>query len=121
TVVDTDTSFEEFAGRYGARVAALVAEVTDDKTLPLVERKRLQVENAANASRGAKVIKIADKTSNLRAMAESPPRNWSAARRTDYLDWSRKVVANCRGVNRWLEEQFDQAARALEARVGVPA
>lgn len=119
TVEDTDTTFEEIAGRYGARVAALVAEVTDDKTLPWIERKRLQVVTAANASQGAKVIKLADKTSNLRAMAESPPRNWSAARRADYLDWSRQVVANCRGANRWLEEQFDDAAAALAARVGL--
>jgi (p)ppGpp synthase/HD superfamily hydrolase len=121
TVEDTDTTFEEIAGRFGARVAGLVAEVTDDKTLPLAERKRLQVENAAHASRGAKVIKIADKTSNLRAMAESPPRDWSEARRADYLDWSRRVVANCRGANRWLEDRFDEAAAALETRVGVAA
>ena len=121
TVEDTDTTFEEIAGRYGARVARLVAEVTDDKRLPLVERKRLQVEHAAIASRGAKLIKIADKTSNLRAMAESPPRDWPAARRADYLDWSRRVVANCRGVNRWLEERFDEAAATLETRVGVAA
>jgi (p)ppGpp synthase/HD superfamily hydrolase len=121
TVEDTDTTFEEIAGRYGARVARLVAEVTDDKRLPLAERKRLQVENAVHASRGAKLIKVADKTSNLRAMAESPPRDWSEARRTAYLDWSRRVVANCRGVNRWLEERFDEAAATLETRVGVAA
>ncbi len=121
TVEDTDTTFEELAGRFGGRVASLVAEVTDDKTLPLAERKRLQVEHAAHASHGAKVIKIADKTSNLRAMAESPPRNWSEARRAEYLEWGRQVVDNCRGANRWLEDQFDEAARVLEARVGVAA
>lgn len=121
TVEDTDTTFEEIAARFGQRVASLVAEVTDDNTLPWLERKRLQVMNAADASHGAKVIKLADKTSNLRAMAVSPPRNWSDARRADYLDWSRRVVANCRGANRWLEEQFDAAAAALEARMGVAA
>jgi (p)ppGpp synthase/HD superfamily hydrolase len=121
TVEDTATTFEELAGRFGARVASLVAEVTDDKTLPLAERKRLQVENAAHASHGAKVIKIADKTSNLRAMAESPPRDWSEARRAAYLEWGRQVVANCRGANPWLEAKFDEAAKALEARIGVPA
>jgi (p)ppGpp synthase/HD superfamily hydrolase len=121
TVEDTATTFEELAGRFGGRVASLVAEVTDDKTLPLSERKRLQVENAAHASHGAKVIKIADKTSNLRAMALSPPRNWSEARRAEYLNWGRQVVANCRGANRWLEAKFDDAAAALEASLGVPA
>ena len=121
TVEDTDTTLEELAARFGARVAGFVAEVTDDKTLPWTERKRLQVVTAAHASHGAKVIKLADKTSNLRAMAVSPPLNWSEARRADYLGWSRQVVANCRGANRWLEDQFDEAARALEARVGVAA
>jgi (p)ppGpp synthase/HD superfamily hydrolase len=121
TVEDTNTTFDELEARFGPRVAALVAEVTDDKSLPSHERKRLQIENAAHASYGAKVIKLADKTSNLRAMAVSPPRNWSDARRADYLDWSRRVVANCRGANRWLEDQFDAAAEALEAHVGLAA
>ena len=121
TVEDTDTTFEEIAGYFGQKVASLVAEVTDDNTLPFAERKRRQVEHAAHASTGAKLIKIADKTSNLRAMAVSPPRNWSDARRADYLEWGRQVVANCRGLNPWLEAKFDAAAKALEARVGVAA
>jgi (p)ppGpp synthase/HD superfamily hydrolase len=113
TVEDTETTFEEIAARFGPRVADLVAEVTDDKTLPKSERKRLQIDHAAHASPGAKVIKLADKTSNLRAMAFSPPKGWPAARRAEYLDWSRKVVAGCRGANAWLEGQFDAAARHL--------
>jgi (p)ppGpp synthase/HD superfamily hydrolase len=121
TVEDTDTTFADIAARFGERVAGLVAEVTDDTTLPKAERKRRQVEHAAHASHGAKVIKLADKTSNLRAMAVSPPRDWSEARRAEYLEWGRQVVANCRGANPWLEEKFDAAAAALEAQVGVPA
>jgi hypothetical protein len=54
-------------------------------------------------------------------MAESPPRDWSAARRAAYLEWGRQVVDNCRGVDRWLEDQFDEAAAVLETRVGVAA
>jgi GTP diphosphokinase / guanosine-3',5'-bis(diphosphate) 3'-diphosphatase len=114
TVEDTDTSFAEIAARFGERTAGLVAEVTDDKSLPKAERKRAQIEHAAHASPAAKVIKLADKTANLRSMAASPPRGWDAARRADYLDWSRKVVAGCRGANPWLEAQFDAAAETLE-------
>lgn len=44
TVEDTDTSFEEIELHFGREVADLVAEVTDDKSLPYGERKRLQVE-----------------------------------------------------------------------------
>lgn len=118
TVEDTETTFKDITSRFGERVAALVAEVTDDKTLPKAERKRLQVEHAAHASQGAKVIKLADKTSNLRAMADSPPRDWPEVRRAEYLAWGRRVVDNCRGANPWLEAQFDAAAAALAERVG---
>jgi (p)ppGpp synthase/HD superfamily hydrolase len=121
TVEDTDTSFADIARHFGDRVAGLVAELTDDKSLPSAERKRLQVEHAAHASPGAKVIKLADKTSNLRAMADSPPRNWPAARRAAYLEWGRAVVDNCRGANPWLEAKFDAAAAALEETLRVPA
>ncbi len=110
TVEDTKTTFEDLTERFGARVAALVAEVTDDKSLPKEERKRLQIEHAGHASAGAKIVKIADKTSNLRALAASPPAGWPAERKAEYLAWARQVVDRCRGVNPWLEARFDAAA-----------
>ncbi|HEY5409389.1 MAG TPA: HD domain-containing protein, partial [Caulobacteraceae bacterium] len=113
-VEDTPTSNAEVERRFGARVAALVAEVTDDKSLPKLERKRLQVAHAAHASVGAKIIKLADKTSNLRALAASPPVDWPAERKAEYLAWAQRVVENCRGASPWLEAIFDEAAAALE-------
>ena len=116
-VEDTQTTLGELASAFGPRVASLVAEVTDDKSLEKAERKRLQIEHAGHASAGAKIIKIADKTSNLRALASSPPVGWAAERRVEYLDWALQVVARCRGVNPWLEAQFDIAAGALGSGV----
>ena len=121
TVEDTSTSFDEIESRFGSRVAALVAEVTDDKRLPKEERKRLQIEHAPHASTTAKIIKLADKTSNLRALTFSPPRGWPAERRAEYREWARKVVNGCRGANAWLEQQFDEAAAVLEQAEGSPA
>ena len=43
TVEDTDTSFEELEKVFGQEVKNIVAEVSDDKSLPKMERKRLQV------------------------------------------------------------------------------
>jgi len=43
TVEDTDTTMDEIEAEFGAEVAGIVAEVTDDKSLPKQERKRLQV------------------------------------------------------------------------------
>jgi hypothetical protein len=114
-VEDTPTTIKEVADEFGEKVAGLVAEVTDDKALKKAERKRLQIEHAARASIGARVIKLADKTSNLRALASSPPADWPAERRAEYLAWSRRVVAGCRGANPWLEAQFDEAAQSAES------
>jgi guanosine-3',5'-bis(diphosphate) 3'-pyrophosphohydrolase len=54
-------------------VAALVAEVTDDKSLPDAERKRLQVEQPPKLSVRAQTIKLADKIFSLRSILSSPP------------------------------------------------
>jgi guanosine-3',5'-bis(diphosphate) 3'-pyrophosphohydrolase len=117
-VEDTPTSNAEVEAAFGADVAGLVAEVTDDKSLPKEERKRLQVAHAPGKSTRAKLLKLADKTSNLRALASSPPASWPRQRRLDYLRWARKVVAGLRGVDAWLEAQFDAAAAAAEAALG---
>jgi hypothetical protein len=68
----------------------------------------------------AKLLKLADKTSNLRAIAASPPADWSVKRRIDYVDWALAVAAGLRGVNPWLEQQLDQAAAAAR-RSFMPA
>ena len=43
TVEDTDTTLDEIEEVFGAEVRRIVYEVTDDKSLPKAERKRLQV------------------------------------------------------------------------------
>jgi (p)ppGpp synthase/HD superfamily hydrolase len=119
TIEDTGTTREELEREFGADVAALVAEVTDDKSLPKAERKRLQVEHAPHKSARARMIKLADKTSNLRSIRLSPPSSWDAARRQEYHRWAAEVVAGCRGVNPELERWFDEAlAEGLSALGG---
>ncbi|XP_035868247.1 guanosine-3',5'-bis(diphosphate) 3'-pyrophosphohydrolase MESH1 isoform X3 [Phyllostomus discolor] len=55
------------------QVRRLVEEVTDDKTLPKLERKRLQVQQAPHSSPGAKLVKLADKLYNLRDLNRCTP------------------------------------------------
>jgi len=109
TVEDTDTTHEELVNAFGSRIARIVAEVTDDKKLPKAERKRLQVEHAATLSREAKLVKLADKISNLRDVAERAPANWDLARRREYFDWAKRVVDGLRGAHPRLEAAFDAA------------
>jgi guanosine-3',5'-bis(diphosphate) 3'-pyrophosphohydrolase len=104
TVEDTATSREELVLSFGDDVAALVMEVTDDKTLPKQERKLLQILKTPAKTPRAKMIKLADLTSNLRQF----PDNWETQRIHDYFEWADKVAAGCRGVNAELERTFDQ-------------
>jgi guanosine-3',5'-bis(diphosphate) 3'-pyrophosphohydrolase len=107
TVEDTETTDADLRDSFGSNVADLVAEVTDDRSLSKEERKEAQVAHAPGLSRGAKLIKIADKTSNVRDMYVNPPQ-WSLQRRMDYLDWAMRVVHGMRGVHVDLEALFDR-------------
>ena len=109
TVEDTATTPEELERVFGARVARIVAEVTDDTALPKAERKRLQVEHAASISPEAKLVKLADKICNLRDVAVRPPAQWSLERRREYFEWAKNVVDRLRGVHPRLEAAFDAA------------
>lgn len=108
TVEDTETTVEEIAARFGEEVARIVAEVTDDKALPKMERKRLQIENAAKKSDQAKLVKLADKICNLRDLIERPPSDWPAKRRADYFHWAGKVANGLALVNEALDDTFDR-------------
>jgi len=108
TVEDTEVTLAELTEQFGAEVAALVAEVTDDKSLPKAERKALQVAKAPRKSAGGKMIKLADKTSNLRRLVRTPP-DWPVARKHEYFAWAAAVAEGCRGVNPALEAAFDAA------------
>jgi guanosine-3',5'-bis(diphosphate) 3'-pyrophosphohydrolase len=111
TIEDTRTSPEELEAAFGPEVRLLVQEVTDDKTLPKAERKRLQIEHANRLSPSAKLIKLADKISNMKDVTDRPPPDWSIERRKEYLDWAERVVAGCRGVNSALEMRFNETLR----------
>src|ERR1051325_2452018 len=92
TVEDVGVTLDELRERFGADVASLVAEVTDDKSLPKHVRKQLQIENAPKKSVRAQMIKLADKTSNLRSILRCPPSDWDYERKRDYFEWARNVV-----------------------------
>jgi GTP diphosphokinase / guanosine-3',5'-bis(diphosphate) 3'-diphosphatase len=126
-IEDQEVPAEIIAGEFGKGVATLVEEVSDNKELPREERKRLQIENAHTKSDDAKLIKLADKTSNLRAIALSPSPTWSVKRRLQYIAWARDVVRAMRGTQKWpdayrlLEAKFNKAAHDAERSVYAPA
>jgi guanosine-3',5'-bis(diphosphate) 3'-pyrophosphohydrolase len=114
-VEDGGTTAEELSQKFSARVASLVVEVTDDMSLPQKERRRLQVIDAPHKSADAKLIKIADKISNIRA--RSFP-DQTAEQREDmitYTNWAVEVVAGCRGGNAKLDTLFDETVKAARS------
>jgi hypothetical protein len=119
TLEDTETTPAELEDQFGSHVRDVVLEVTDDKRKPKQVRKELQVLRTLVASERARLIRLADKVSNIVDLVERPPADWETYRRREYLDWTERVVAGCRGLNPGLEAHYDEMLR--HARKEIPA
>ena len=108
TIEDTETTPEELETKFGANIRSYVEEVSDDKSLPKEERKLKQIEHAKTISKGAALIKLGDKISNVTDVIKNPPKDWSEDRRDQYLNWAEKVINNCPKVNAKLENYFKE-------------
>ena len=108
TIEDTEATPDEIRSLFGEEVLGIVLECTDDKSLPYMDRKRLQIETAPQKSEKAKLVKLADKTCNLHDLNQSPPRWWPKIQKQEYLLWSQKVVAGLRGTNKDIEVLYDE-------------
>lgn len=107
TVEDCGVTRAQLASRFGEEVANTVMEVTDDKSLPKLRRKRLQITQTRFKSERARQIKLSDKTCNLRDVASNPPKDWDLARRSKYFEHSAAVVNTIRHTSPTLAAQFD--------------
>jgi guanosine-3',5'-bis(diphosphate) 3'-pyrophosphohydrolase len=89
TIEDTETTVGELQEHFGEKIASIVLEVTDDKSLEKSVRKQMQVEHAASISHEAKLVKLADKIANITDIINSPPADWSNDRKKDYFIWAK--------------------------------
>ena len=69
----------------------------------------------ADAS-SAKILKFADKISNLRSLATSPPADWPMQRHIDYVIWTTEVVQGLRGESGLLEQDSIGQRRMLSGQ-----
>ncbi len=115
-VEDQDVAIDEVAALFGPVVASIVAEVTDDKSLAKQVRKDMQVSGAHHKSDDASIIKLADKTSNLLAIAKSPP-HWPIDRKRTYVEWARAVVSGLPFKHAGLLAKFEEAAESALASI----
>ena len=109
TVEDTETEPEELEREFGSKIKNIVMDVTDDQSLKKDERKQAQIDHAAHICSEAKLVKLADKISNLRDVSSNPPPEWSLDRRQEYFEWAKKVIDQLRGIDPHLEGIFDIA------------
>ena len=114
TVEDTDTSYEEIEKLFGKNVSNIVAECSDDKSLDKVKRKQLQIEHSAHISDSAKLVKMADKYSNISGFDTDPPANWSGKEIFGYKVWGYHVCEKIRGVNVLLDDKMYQLLHKSE-------
>ena len=109
TIEDTETEPEELEDEFGVEITDIVMDVTDDTSLHRHERKQAQIDHAPHISREAKLVKLADKISNLRDVSSNPPPSWSLDRRQEYFEWAKKVIDQLRGTDAQMESIFDTA------------
>ena len=62
----------------------------------------------------AAMVKVADKTCNLRDLRESPPADWDAQRTAHYAAWAARVVGALPAVPDALLQRFSAEAQALQ-------
>ena len=120
-VEDTAVTAEDLSQRFGPRVAGIVSEASDDMSLPKSERRLRRIAGMPHKSPEARMVKIADAISNLRAIAESPPAGWGPDRRQGYLEGARALIDAARGTNAWLEKRFDRTAAVTAEAIGLNA
>jgi len=107
-VEDLAVTSGDIALQFGADVATIVQELTDDMQLPYDQRKQLQVDRTGQLSLAARKIRITDKASNIIDIF-TYPLDWTAEKKRTYVDNSIQIVDQIRGTNKALEDYFDEA------------
>ena len=117
-VEDTETTPAELATAFGPRVAEIVREVSDDKSLPRRERRARVVQHIAATSREARLVKLSDLVANVHDVIHVPP-HWTDEQKTEYLDWAEAVVRGLAGTHAALERRFAGLLAEARRRVGT--
>ncbi len=116
-IEDTDAEFEDVSAAFGPRVARIVQEVSDDKSIEKEARRQLVVDTIAEKSRAARLVKLSDLIANVHDVVHHPPQ-WSQERKIRYLDWAGKIATQVVGTHPGLEaalaEELAAARKAVQ-------
>lgn len=117
-IEDTDATFEDLRAAFGARVAGIVQEVSDDKSLEKEARRQKVVDTIAHKSHAARLVKLSDLIANVHDVIHHPPQ-WSLERKLNYLRRAEQIAAAVAGTHAKLEAlltaEIAAARQALRA------
>lgn len=99
TIEDTDATKEELIFQFGNEVCNIVTDCSDNKSLDKVTRKRTQIIHSIHISDKAKLVKLADKYSNVISLLTDPPTTWKEDEIIGYARWCYVVCQNLYGVS----------------------
>lgn len=108
TIEDTSTTKREISKLFGRRVAELVVNVTNNPHHDKEQTKLAQITESRTRGDRANMIKVADKTYNLRDMIASPP-NWTREKKIAKTNHAKAVVDAMPYVSEKLRTMFDTA------------
>jgi guanosine-3',5'-bis(diphosphate) 3'-pyrophosphohydrolase len=109
--------FAEIRQKFSEKAELIVRQVTDNKSLSKVDRKKAQVEHVKDPEMllEAKLIKLSDKYDNLHDIQTNPPVGWSTEEKIGYAWWAYAVVRELRGLNEGFDKLFDE----LFTKIGI--
>jgi (p)ppGpp synthase/HD superfamily hydrolase len=102
TVEDTDTTLDELAAKFGPAVAAGVAALTKDHTLPKPEQMPDSLRRIREQPPEIAVVKLADRITNL----STPPHYWTKEKCAAYRAEATAIA-----------DALGHASAALDARL----
>lgn len=113
-VEDCGITEQQIRDKFGDEITTIVMECSDDKTDTKVNRKRNQILHAVEISNEAKLVKMADKLSNISQLSTDPPISWSSEVIYGYYVWSYAVCKNLFEVN---DEKFTSSANIIAGQL----
>ncbi len=112
TLEDTDATPNEIEALFGKRVLTTVQEVSNDPNLSTQENKQRQIDHAPTLSLNGQIVKLADRTYNVRDLFFPPP-SWTQEQVNGYILWGEKLLKALRGTNQGLENRLEKMITTL--------
>jgi (p)ppGpp synthase/HD superfamily hydrolase len=110
-VEDTHVNVEGIALLFGNEVSSIVAELTCESASTSDQKKQILLDKIKTASEKAKLIKLADITSNIRTI----PKSWTIERKNAYINWCDNVALECKKNNQPLYDIYLRRRSTINA------